>query len=424
MYQLVLAGCWALWPLIALLGGQGTSPLMGLMLLASLPLLWQVRPRPALYACLFLTFVLWAAITAFWSPAGGALVTVNPATGVMAIDSGGLRVPLLAVLLSLAIAGGVLWTRSRPDASTDLPIRALLLALALQALILIIIAIWSGQSGRSVWFIKAYDIAEVIPPDTLRGWLTETQDSVIQNIIRNAVLFCLAIPLAAALLLRNTSQRVRLGVLAIATPPLLWLMNDLWAQAAVLSILTGLAIAALVWLAGRRAFLWLGAGSAAYIFSMPLLVSLAAGLAAGQTLPLSFQARLETWQAVLARISEKPLFGWGLEASKTWKEVHSSGALEGARVVPGHPHNMVLQIWVETGLLGAALLATAILLLGARLAKADWQRPVAMASGALWGAVIVFASVSYAAWNDAFWAGVAFIAIGLLLLQRHLRTAP
>ncbi len=63
--------------------------------------------------------------------------------------------------------------------------------------------------------------------------------------------------------------------------------------------------------------------------------------------------RLEIWSAISERVEEKPIIGWGYNAARVLE-------MPIARVyffdpIVAHPHNLVLQIWLESGLIGALL---------------------------------------------------------------------
>lgn len=73
---------------------------------------------------------------------------------------------------------------------------------------------------------------------------------------------------------------------------------------------------------------------------------------------LSVVYRMHTWEFVLNRIHEKSLLGWGVGGSKLFGGESSeiiSDPLMGqlGEAIPLHPHNGVLQIWLELGALGA-----------------------------------------------------------------------
>ena len=123
--------------------------------------------------------------------------------------------------------------------------------------------------------------------------------------------------------------------------------------------------------------------------------------------------------------------GHGIEASKSWRDTYASYPEWMAQlpdfwayypVVPGHPHNMALQIWAETGLIGAGLAALTILLIGWRLPSGDRLRvDIRYAIGGMLASATCLFSFSYSVWNEAFWATLALAVAGLILLSRRQR---
>ena len=74
-------------------------------------------------------------------------------------------------------------------------------------------------------------------------------------------------------------------------------------------------------------------------------------------------ARVAIWRFTTERVVERPWLGWGMDASRMWPGV-----------IPLHPHNAALQVWLELGVVGAACAAVAIayLTIGA-LSFGVWQ---------------------------------------------------
>lgn len=78
--------------------------------------------------------------------------------------------------------------------------------------------------------------------------------------------------------------------------------------------------------------------------------------------------RLEIWTFISGKIAERPLTGHGIEATKN---------IDADKVFPLnktdnflHPHNAFLQIWLETGLIGALIVCGFALLIGRRILAA------------------------------------------------------
>lgn len=75
-------------------------------------------------------------------------------------------------------------------------------------------------------------------------------------------------------------------------------------------------------------------------------------------LPTSLRSRLEIWEQAARRISEKPLTGWGFASARyipNRGEISWIYPMEPMPIAHMHPHNTVLQIWLEIGALGAVL---------------------------------------------------------------------
>lgn len=88
--------------------------------------------------------------------------------------------------------------------------------------------------------------------------------------------------------------------------------------------------------------------------------------------PNSFIHRLLIWDFTLDRIAERPLLGWGLDTSRAipggtdLRPIHyvvpwsDKPITHPDQNLPLHPHNAVLQIWLELGLLGVVVVMIAV----------------------------------------------------------------
>ena len=164
----------------------------------------------------------------------------------------------------------------------------------------------------------------------------------------------------------------------------------------------------------------------------PLIIPLAVqqALAAGLALPGSFYSRAKGWQLIGEKIAEAPLMGHGLEATYDWGQTYSerpewlaeaearfgqNGGWANYEILNSHPHNMPLQIWAETGLIGAVCVTLSLIFLGRRLSKLS-PSPTLYAGAGLLGTCAVICSVNYSVWNEAYWASVT-IALALLIVN-------
>lgn len=79
----------------------------------------------------------------------------------------------------------------------------------------------------------------------------------------------------------------------------------------------------------------------------------------------TFKSRVEIWDMTARRAMEKPLFGWGIKSSPYMPNRGEMSVLymEPTEISHLHPHNGVLQIWFELGLVGIILLMGVIMYL-------------------------------------------------------------
>ncbi len=219
--------------------------------------------------------------------------------------------------------------------------------------------------------------------------------------------------------------------------------------AVVQFILGALAILACAQLAAKLA-LGCGIGAGALVLAAPMLCWLlpVALVGLGALLPLlpvtptqadwcwlvehkpSAAERILIWRFVDRNIHARPILGWGLDASrrmpggneKVW--VTTCDAPPDApfpsinsEVLPLHPHNAVLQIWLELG--GAGVLATLFGLVASlgRFYRAHRGRSAA-ALTAMAAAALPVALISFGIWQE-WWVSVLLLnaALGVALAR-------
>ena len=129
--------------------------------------------------------------------------------------------------------------------------------------------------------------------------------------------------------------------------------------------------------------------------------------------------RLEIWDYTTARVFEHPLLGWGIAASKalpiTQAEI-SSFVLRHDRGT--YPHNQWLELWIETGAVGAAIgLAFALLVVSRIQRLAAPTRPFAYAAFA---SAATVSCVNYELFTDSWWAALAATAYLLAMFDHRI----
>lgn len=127
-------------------------------------------------------------------------------------------------------------------------------------------------------------------------------------------------------------------------------------------------------------------------------------------------ARLEIWRFVTAFIKERPISGWGLEFIRPYK---IPVQLSGGEILmsPLHPHNAVLQIWLEMGATGA--LAVSIFLSAILWSILKMDKTAKALCLPVFSAVYVVACVSHGLWQS-WWLGLlATVAMLVFVAMGH-----
>ncbi len=138
------------------------------------------------------------------------------------------------------------------------------------------------------------------------------------------------------------------------------------------------------------------------------------------SIPFSWEHRLEMWGYTAGRILESPLWGHGFDAVRTFDATFSSRGIENWAVVSLHPHNAGLHIWVETGLIGAALACVALMMIGVAAENfVGTSRLRGIAVAGFLAAAIVISNITYGVWQDWWWATLIFISGSLYLLPKE-----
>jgi len=142
--------------------------------------------------------------------------------------------------------------------------------------------------------------------------------------------------------------------------------------------------------------------------------------------------RFAIWHFAIDRIAERPVLGWGLDASRALP--HASDLVDDPRIpeiakaggtwMPLHPHNAALQWRLELGLPGAALATLAVLWIVWRVSAQAAGPPATRAAAlAVVAASLVVAMLSYGFWQ-AWWQSSLWIIAALALAVAPARSPP
>ena len=141
-------------------------------------------------------------------------------------------------------------------------------------------------------------------------------------------------------------------------------------------------------------------------------------------LPSSWAMRLEIWTFTGDRIREALWFGHGLDAarvisgeSQIMVMVDGEFVEHSFELLPQHPHNAALQVWLETGIVGTVLLAFSLVAIGGSVAMASRLTKI-QAVGVAWVFTVYVCLIffSYGVWQEWHQGAVALAATAVFFL--------
>lgn len=395
----VFACIWILWPVIAFMGGLGFSLAAALGAILLLPLaIRSVRPR--LYAGSLLLFLVYAGVSAGWSPRPTVLVEFDFTAMKFAVRSEMIRVGLLLLALGILIAAAL--RLSEPSRRALAVLSQVMLIV--QTGVLVTLALFEQQ---------ALDLLSGFMPDSGEG---------VQNISRNSLIMALALPFLALGLLRSGAAWGRL-LAVIACSAALFVLVYRGVDAGLLILAAATLFMLIIRVLPRHGFKLIGFLIAALILSAPWVLGALTAGADFATADDSVTYRAAIWHRVIELIHQDPVVGHGLGVLRTIREPIEAGVFAGQFTIPNHAHNMILQLWAETGAIGAGLLSVTIVLAGWRLPPMDKVRHSAYLAAALAGGLTAAACVSFDLWNEWWWAVGGLLAALAVAAPREVQIA-
>ena len=122
----------------------------------------------------------------------------------------------------------------------------------------------------------------------------------------------------------------------------------------------------------------------------------------------SIAHRYYIWKFTIDRAREHPILGWGLDASRSLPGGDVSIGV-GRELMPLHPHNAFLQIWVELGYVGLILLAAIIWLMFPKTPSDEaFDKNMAILPITI-SMLVVIMSLSFGIWQSWWMSAIALI---------------
>lgn len=157
------------------------------------------------------------------------------------------------------------------------------------------------------------------------------------------------------LILMRRGWRLRAALFIALT-----LIGILPGGSAVFSLLAGCVAFVLVHFMGRLGVGVIGVAAMAFVLLLPLFILQGPTpeeiIDVFPSLSSSAQHRFYIWDFTAQKIAEFPVTGWGFNSSRAIPGGNAPAPI-GDSLLPLHPHNAALQVWLELGLPGALLMS-------------------------------------------------------------------
>jgi O-antigen ligase len=365
----------------------GFAALGALAGLACAPVL--VRARQPLWLVLpALAMVAWAAASLLWSRAG---VDPHALTRYADVE----KLTGLKLLFQLALYGALIAaTRQISPRGATLALTVLAAALGVLGLAILL----DASRGAAIYLQLTTLLGQHIHPDIARRNITQGEYAIVLFVwcvsvrlfemkLQALILLLFGCVIVASLMLREADAPLAALALGLVAFLVVWNFRT-W----------GVGV-----LAAATLLYWLAAP-----FAVMAAVHQGLWIKLHQHVRESWSQRLDIWGFSAARIGEKPLAGWGLDASRTF-----------GTAILLHTHNAALQIWLELGLVGAVLVT--VFWLGLWTIIEGWarrDRPLAAAAAATAVSYLTIGALSFGVWQEWWLALGAMAAAALVCLKR------
>ena len=241
---------------------------------------------------------------------------------------------------------------------------------------------------------------------------------------RGATIVCMMIWPAAALLWRRVGAIWTVIVLALASVALM--LGD--SMSTRMALLGGAGAAGLMWIMPRMGARIMMVVVAAIILLAPVAANYIPSphetIQTWRFLPTSAHHRLTIWGFTGKRIAEHPIRGWGMEASRDIPggedeiRVNRYGPHGDViftmteQMLPLHPHNAMLQWWLELGMPGALGMTVVLTSILAAIARQPAPAFVRATLAATFTTGFIISAISYGFWQS-WWQGAIWMTAAL-----------
>lgn len=384
--------------IMAAAGGLMIAPLVFVGGLLALPVgalrdFRREAPWEALIAALFLA---WAAATWFWSPYDKPDQMLKLVIGV----------PFYA-LFALACA--------RLDGRWKARAESFFVFAAFAMAFIFLIEAFTGAAGSWAWREAFEGVPENDPASILHA-----SNMVNKTLGHGVLVLILVAGPAAALAWREGGPLIGLILVAVTIIASFAFSTEVNIVAIFVAILAAVLT---YWRPRGMLSALFGLIAGAFVVVPLTLPGLASLLPQGvrDAIPASWDVRLEIWTFAGETLRERLWTGWGFDASRV---IDGETEIRGQSfdLLPLHPHNGPLHVWLETGAFGAMLLAFALVMIGGRIAGAPrLSRLQAAAIAWVAAAYFTFIFFSYGIWQEWHLAALGLAVAGIVFLGARTR---
>ncbi len=188
----------------------------------------------------------------------------------------------------------------------------------------------------------------------------------------------------------------------------------------LVTVLAGVAFLVLAYLAPRLAQTLLIAGVLIVAVAIPLypflLPIIDSTLSSWNITDFTLRHRFAIWDFAATRAMEQPILGWGLGSSRVVPGADGVAENLGrqAEALPLHPHNALLQVWLELGLPGILLALVALVTILSKITRyISGRKELATVLTVTFSATLI-AELSYGIWQS-WWLGFLWLLAALTI---------